>query len=296
MFVGAVVLLLLNDWLLKPAIGNWFTGKLSDFAGLFAFAWFWIALMPRRRSAVVAVSAVAFVLWKSPLSEGLLEGWNEIGLWPLHRVVDYTDWLALTVLPAAHRLAGRVPRARRVASAKLPRRPRAIATATLAVLAFAATSVPMPEHDLTDATTYVLRWSRSEVSAAVRSLGLNHWDRTLRKSGPDQPGIPDTIMVWIRHPPERTVGVTFELHDAGEDETLIRLLSASTGGPPPTIEPLRRAFEEQVVGPVRERLAQRTPPAPATGDSADRTSGVHRQVSRLVRPARQRRQTVDSRV
>lgn len=33
-FVAALVTLILNDWWLKPQIGNWFTGKLSDVAGL----------------------------------------------------------------------------------------------------------------------------------------------------------------------------------------------------------------------------------------------------------------------
>ena len=32
-FVVAVAVLIVNDWLLKPALGNWLSGKLSDVAG-----------------------------------------------------------------------------------------------------------------------------------------------------------------------------------------------------------------------------------------------------------------------
>jgi hypothetical protein len=87
--------LLLNDWVLKPAVGNWLTGKLSDAAGLVAFALFWTALLPTRRTWVFAVTAVSFALWKSPATDAPLAAWNALVPWPLSRVVDYTDWFAL---------------------------------------------------------------------------------------------------------------------------------------------------------------------------------------------------------
>ena len=48
-FIAALTLLILNDWVLKPAFSNWVTGKLSDVAGLVAFAMFGTALLPDRR-------------------------------------------------------------------------------------------------------------------------------------------------------------------------------------------------------------------------------------------------------
>ena len=39
-FIIATVLLVVNDFFLKPVYHNWLTGKLSDFAGLFMFSLF----------------------------------------------------------------------------------------------------------------------------------------------------------------------------------------------------------------------------------------------------------------
>jgi hypothetical protein len=68
-FIFALLLLLLNDFWLKGLFGNWFTGKLSDFAGLFVFAMFWMAIFPSHRTKIGVLTAVAFAFWKSPLSQ-----------------------------------------------------------------------------------------------------------------------------------------------------------------------------------------------------------------------------------
>lgn len=51
-FLLALTLLLLNDFVLKETFANWFTGKLSDFAGLFVFPLFWITLFPNRKQLI----------------------------------------------------------------------------------------------------------------------------------------------------------------------------------------------------------------------------------------------------
>ncbi len=51
-FLASLALLLVNDFYLKAQFGNWFTGKLSDFAGLIAFALFWSAVFPRHAKLV----------------------------------------------------------------------------------------------------------------------------------------------------------------------------------------------------------------------------------------------------
>ena len=42
-FLIGLGLLIANDWLFKPMFHNALTGKLSDVAGIFAFAYFWCA-------------------------------------------------------------------------------------------------------------------------------------------------------------------------------------------------------------------------------------------------------------
>jgi hypothetical protein len=100
-FLLALALLLLNDFFLKTQYGNWWTGKLSDFAGVFAFAWFWLAILPRYQRALLLLIGLLFIFWKSPLSQPLIDGWNQFGFLPVSRVVDYTDLMALAMLPLA---------------------------------------------------------------------------------------------------------------------------------------------------------------------------------------------------
>ncbi len=100
-FLGALALLLLNDHVLKAAFHNFWTGKLSDFAGLYAVAWIGMRLLPSRATGVAWFLAIGFAFWKSPLVMPLLDAWNGAGILPLHRVLDYGDWAALLVLPLA---------------------------------------------------------------------------------------------------------------------------------------------------------------------------------------------------
>jgi len=132
-FLAGLALLLLNDWIWKAEYGNWLTGKISDFAGLFVFLIFWTTILPKHKRLIFTLVAAFFVFWKSPFSQFLIDGWNSLGMWPIGRVVDYSDLLALSVLPLAFKFCNRTP------SASLlkinPVLPLAIS-----VFAFAATS------------------------------------------------------------------------------------------------------------------------------------------------------------
>ncbi|MFP5247539.1 MAG: hypothetical protein ACLGH0_12680, partial [Thermoanaerobaculia bacterium] len=125
LFLGAVATLLVNDFVLKTIAPGVVTGKLSDFAGLFAFAVFFGALVPAHRLMVNVLTGFAFILWKSPLAQPLLDALPFLG-----RTVDATDLLALAVLPFAYRHAGR----------SFPSRRGVTASIAIAAFAFAATS------------------------------------------------------------------------------------------------------------------------------------------------------------
>ena len=75
-FLASLALLLANDFYFMAQWSNWFTGKLSDFAGLVAFALFWSAVFPRRARLVHIVVGVGFVLWKLPPTDPVLALWN----------------------------------------------------------------------------------------------------------------------------------------------------------------------------------------------------------------------------
>lgn len=101
-FIIGLVVLLLNDFVLKAQFGNWLTGKLSDFAGLFVFAVFWMAIFPRYKRPVLGSIALMFVWWKTSWSDGFIHWCFEYFNYSFTRVVDLTDLMALIVLPAAY--------------------------------------------------------------------------------------------------------------------------------------------------------------------------------------------------
>lgn len=101
LFLLSLFLLLLNDISLKYQFHNSFTGKLSDFTGLFVFALFWMAIFPNRKGLIVIITGMIFTWWKSPLSSPFIQTWNEVMPVSITRVVDYWDLTALVMLPFA---------------------------------------------------------------------------------------------------------------------------------------------------------------------------------------------------
>jgi len=100
-FIAALLLLLVNDHVLKAAFPGVVTGKLSDVSGLFLLGTLAVALAPSRVGAALSIVAAAFAVWKSPLSQPLIDAWNLVGPFPIARVIDWTDLIALLALPLA---------------------------------------------------------------------------------------------------------------------------------------------------------------------------------------------------
>ncbi|MCG2616136.1 hypothetical protein LZZ85_17700 [Terrimonas sp. NA20] len=100
-FIISLFLLLLNDISLKYQFANAFTGKLSDFTGLFVFSLFCLTFLPLYKKSIALMAAILFAWWKSPLSTFFIEWWNGLPFISITRVIDYSDLLALVVLPFA---------------------------------------------------------------------------------------------------------------------------------------------------------------------------------------------------
>lgn len=98
-FIIGLAILILNDHLLKEVFGNWWTGKLSDFAGVLILPMFLQYLFSIKTKNTIIVTVLFFVFWKSPYSQFIVDGCNSIGLFGINRVVDYTDFLAFMILP-----------------------------------------------------------------------------------------------------------------------------------------------------------------------------------------------------
>ena len=104
-FIASLALLILNDFYLKQAFHNTITGKLSDFAGLLIFPWFWSLFFKQSRKLIYFGTVSLFILWKSELSTTSISVINEFFGTSFNRVVDFTDLLALSILPLSYKLS-----------------------------------------------------------------------------------------------------------------------------------------------------------------------------------------------
>jgi len=93
-FIISVSTLIINDFYLKHTFHNYFTGKLSDFVGLFAFPFFWTIIFPKRIKGIHLFTIAVFLYWKSEFSQPFIDFINLFGL-KTFRTVDYTDYVSL---------------------------------------------------------------------------------------------------------------------------------------------------------------------------------------------------------
>lgn len=138
-FLACLGLLLINDFYLKAEYHNWLTGKLSDVCGLYVFASFWSAIFPDRKRAVYLTTALLFAIWKSPYSQGFIDFFSE-NLYTITRIVDFSDLVALLVLPLGFFY---------VPSHSVKIRLNPLPIAFLTVISFCATSIPQPTQVFT---------------------------------------------------------------------------------------------------------------------------------------------------
>jgi hypothetical protein len=174
-FIAAVLVLLANDHVLKSAFPGVLTGKLSDVSGLFVVGALTVALVPSRPTLGLGAIATAFVWWKSPLSQPLIDAWNTGGPFTIGRVVDWTDLLTLPTLPLTLLYARS---AFRIVPAGVIR-PAMLAVTALAIMA--TSKVPptgVYKNDLSamehqsSSATYVTLLKRADVLAAFYHAGF----------------------------------------------------------------------------------------------------------------------------
>ena len=159
-FLLSLFLLILNDHLLKDAFGTWWTGKLSDLAGLFAVTLFWLSFFPRHARIVAGLIGLGFLFWKLPLSDSFIEVWNGLGVLHIGRVIDPTDLIALLMIPLALYYAEHFHPIRLQRLATVP-------VLLIATVAFTATSC---SSDWLFDQSYPFHVSQSLLSDSLRSL------------------------------------------------------------------------------------------------------------------------------
>ncbi|WP_139258328.1 hypothetical protein [Epilithonimonas mollis] len=83
---------------MKLQFHNWFTGKLSDIAGIILLPFLLTFLVPKLQQNSVYFTALFFILWKSSYSGKLIEIYNSVSPISIHRAVDYTDLFVMIFL------------------------------------------------------------------------------------------------------------------------------------------------------------------------------------------------------
>lgn len=186
-FIAGLLVLLLNDFYLKAAFGNFVTGKLSDFAGLLIFPMFLAAVLPKMKKYAALITGIGFVIWKLPLFTPVVDLLNQLPLVSIHRVIDYSDYMALLILPVSHYLIT----AKFCRDVSVPLRftrhdvfKRLLYVSRLALLgvsffAFCATSYTpkyiyqMPKGTVYVGESYHIKLPKDSVISAIERLGYN---------------------------------------------------------------------------------------------------------------------------
>ncbi|MCD4486084.1 hypothetical protein LQR31_16545 [Chromobacterium vaccinii] len=171
-FLISLLLLLANDWWLKPSHPSWLSGKLSDFAGLMLIGLLLQAAWPRRFLASAAGLALAWLWWKSPMSTPAIRSFNTALPFAIARTVDYGDLIALWVLPLC-RLAW-LRHERMAAMPAAARRWLASPLALAAVLACVASAVPYSQQYGVRARVAAARLDRAKVIEALDAVAAQY--------------------------------------------------------------------------------------------------------------------------
>ena len=146
-FLIGLVILIINDHFLKEAFGNWFTGKLSDFAGLLIFPMFLKYLFDITNRKAVAITTLGFLFWKSPFSQTFIDAFNTISAFQIGRVIDYTDFLAFLILPFSFYVLQNIERYT-IELSRLNVRNKWAVNSLLAISFVAFTATSQDEHDM----------------------------------------------------------------------------------------------------------------------------------------------------
>jgi hypothetical protein len=258
-YLFALIVLLLNDFVLKSHFAGFVTGKLSDFAGLFAAAVFLLVIT--RRSAVLVALVLCFAFWKSPFSGGVIRIWNSATGFSIGRTVDPTDLIALSVIPLALSFYC-AAKARNIARSWCQ-----VLSSLVSLFAFVATSqAPTPKQQAAfhaavaeftfseDQPSYTFSLDRRSLYSSFETCGFYVSGSTAIFPNP---GKHSANLIPPRSPRDHSeeaelFGVEFDV-DSNEQGVIVRVtkLSITRNGHSISRADAIRIFESQVVAPLR---------------------------------------------
>ena len=238
LFLSGLILLVVNDAILKWQYSNAITGKLSDFAGLFIFPIFLAYVFPRIKKYIVPVIAVVFILWKSSLSSPFINWLNSLSFLQFNRVIDYTDLLALVVLPFSHLM---INETKFVLDYKHTiSKYASLLILLMACFAFMATSMTryeMPKGTIYLGKSYKVKMSQDSLLTRITELGYEwtyHQDTISNKDYYNEFGyyqIKDVLVIEDEIVIDTLKSVKFALRPLKENKTKIELINIELSRP-----------------------------------------------------------------
>ena len=100
--IFSAIILLVNDHIFKYSYPGLLTGKASDFAGIFLLVLVLRSIFNKNTLLVSIAVAIFFIWWKSPMSQAAIDLVNSVSPVSIHRTIDYTDLVALLMVPLAN--------------------------------------------------------------------------------------------------------------------------------------------------------------------------------------------------
>ena len=237
LFLICLFSLLLNDFYLKDYYGNSLTGKLSDFTGLIVFPVFISYLIPNLKKWISLITAILFLIWKSPLSEPVIESFNSIMPFSINRVIDYTDYWALTVLPVAHMII--MNKKHKIITSSSIYKPATILISLISIFAISATTL-QPPLELPGGTIYIgkdytIKKSKEETIALIKSLGyeVEYYENpdtirnnSLKTISPSYYQTNNIIIYDDRNQPADTIlNIKYSMYEPKSNQTTISLIN-----------------------------------------------------------------------
>jgi hypothetical protein len=174
-FIIGLIVLILNDFYLKSKYGNFLTGKLSDVAGLLIFPMFVASVIPKSRKSISIITAIGFLIWKLPLFTPVVNLINQLPFITIHRVIDYSDYMALLILPLSHYLIN-FHECKPIIKMERIKSFSRIVLLGISLFAFCSTSVlwrEIPQGTIYIGDTYSIKLPKDSIIASIQRLGYN---------------------------------------------------------------------------------------------------------------------------
>jgi hypothetical protein len=172
LFLIGLILLITNDFYLKYAFPGILTGKLSDFAGLFIFPYFFSVFFEKQAKFIYIATALFFVYWKLEMAQPFIDWLSSVTTLNLYRTVDITDCIALLILPVSYQYFKKewvVPAKGNLAIN--------LVIIVISAFSFVATSrartMPSFELDLSSGKEFIVPYSKEEIIKEYPSFGYD---------------------------------------------------------------------------------------------------------------------------